>query len=147
MMGRILGIDYGNKRTGLAVTDPLKIFASPLKTISTSDLGRFIADYVLSGEVEAFVIGYPVDMNNKPSESVKYINPFIRELKKKYPAIPVHLTDERFTSKLAFQAMIDGGLKKKKRQEKSIVDMVSASIILQSFLDSRDVKKRTQGIK
>jgi len=139
-MGRILGIDYGNKRVGVAVTDPLQIFASPLDTVSTSDIERFIDDYMLTEKVDAFVVGYPVTMNNKPSESVKYIDPFIRKLRKKYPGLLVHLEDERFTSKMAFRAMIDGGLKKNRRKEKTIIDMVSASLILQSFLDSRKIK-------
>jgi putative holliday junction resolvase len=142
-MGRILGIDYGNKRVGLAVTDPLQIFASPLNTISAHDIDNFIADYMASEQVDAFVIGYPVKLNNEPSESVKYIDPFIRKLKKKFPGVPVHLVDERFTSQMAFRTMIDGGLKKKERQNKSIIDMISASIILQSFLDSKNVKTNT----
>ena len=142
-MGRILGIDYGRKRVGLAVTDPLKIFASPLNTISAHDIDNFIADYMASEEVEAFVIGYPVKLNNEPSESVKYINPFIRKLKIRFPGVPVHLVDERFTSQMAFRTMIDGGLKKKERQNKSIIDMISASIILQSFLDRKSVRTNT----
>ncbi len=144
-MGRILGIDYGRKRVGLAVTDPLKIFASPLNTISAHDIDNFIADYMASEEVEAFVIGYPVKLNNEPSESVKYINPFIRKLKKRFPGVPVHLVDERFTSQMALKTMIEGGLKKKERQNKSIIDMISASIILQSFLDRKS--ERTNTIK
>ena len=142
-MGRILGIDYGRKRVGLAVTDPLKIFASPLNTISAHDIDNFIADYMASEEVEAFVIGYPVKLNNEPSESVKYINPFIRKLKKRFPGVPVHLVDERFTSQMALKTMIEGGLKKKERQNKSIIDMISASIILQSFLDRKSVRTNT----
>jgi putative Holliday junction resolvase len=138
-MGRILGIDYGNKRVGLAVTDPLQIFASPLNTISAHDIDNFIAEYMASEQVDAFVIGYPVGMNNKPSESVKYIDPFIRKLKKKFPGVPVHMVDERFTSKMAFRTMIDGGLKKKERQNKMIVDKISASIILQSWLDRKKI--------
>jgi len=144
-MGRILGIDYGRKRVGLAVTDPLKIFASPLNTISAHDIDNFIADYMASEEVEAFVIGYPVKLNNEPSESVKYINPFIRKLKKRFPGVPVHLVDERFTSQMALKTMIEGGMKKKERQNKSIIDMISASIILQSFLDRKS--ERTNTIK
>jgi RNAse H-fold protein YqgF len=136
-MGRILGIDYGNKRVGLAVTDPMQIFASPLNTISAHDIDSFIVEYMTSEQVDAFVVGYPVQMNNEPSESVKYIDPFIRKLKKKFPGVPVHLVDERFTSQMAFRTMIDGGLKKKERQNKSMIDMISASIILQSWLDKR----------
>ena len=136
-MGRVLGIDYGRKRVGLAVTDPLQIFASPLNTISAHNIDNFIAEYMASEQVDAFVIGYPVQMNNEPSESVKYIDPFIRKLKKKFPGIPVHLADERFTSQMAFRTMIDGGLKKKERQNKALIDMISASIILQSWLDRK----------
>ncbi len=136
-MGRILGIDFGRKRIGLAVTDPLKIFASPLETVNVHDFDRFIENYLKSEQVEAIVIGYPVQMNNTPSESVKYLDPFIRKLKKRIPGIAVHLVDERFTSKMAFRSMIEGGVKKEKRQDKSMVDRISASIILQTFLDRR----------
>jgi putative Holliday junction resolvase len=140
-MGRILGIDYGRKRIGLAVTDPLQIFASPLETVSNVDFDRFIDDYMKSEQVDAIVIGYPMQMNNTPSESVKYLNPFIRRLKKRIPWITVHLVDERFTSQMAFRSMIDGGVKKEKRQDKSMVDRISASIILQTFLDGRKTNK------
>lgn len=136
-MGRIIGIDYGKKRVGLAVTDPLQIIASPLDTITVNDFDAFIDEYLKSEQVDAFVVGYPVQMNNKPSESVKVIDPFIRKLKKRFPGKPVHLVDERFTSKIAFRAMIEGGLKKKKRQDKTIVDKVSAALILQSWLDKK----------
>jgi putative Holliday junction resolvase len=146
-MGRILGIDYGKKRVGLAVTDPMQIFASPLDTISANNIDDFIAVYMGSEQIDAFVIGYPVQMNNEPSESVKYINPFIRKLKKRFPGVPVHLVDERFTSQMAFRTMIDGGLKKKARQNKMIIDMISASIILQSFLDSRSIKQEHDKVK
>jgi putative holliday junction resolvase len=139
-MGRVLGIDYGNKRVGLAVTDPSQIFAFPLNTLKTSEIDKFIADYVAAEHVEAFVVGYPVQMNNEPSESVKYINPFIKKLKKIYPGFPVYLVDERFTTQMALKTMIEGGLKKKKRQNKMIVDMISASIILQSWLDGKPNK-------
>jgi len=141
-MGRILGIDYGNKRIGLAVTDPLKIFASPLDTVPPMDFEKYMEEYVKGEQIDELVIGYPVQMNNKPSESVKYIDPFLRKLKKLFPGIPVHLVDERFTSKIAFQSMIQGGVKKKDRRDKSMVDKISASLILQSFLDSRNNKNR-----
>ena len=140
-MGRILGIDYGKKRIGLAVTDPLQIFASPLNTVNIQEFDSFINEYLKSEKIDAFVIGYPVQMNNKPSESVKYIDPFIRKLKKQFPGIPVHQVDERFTSQIALRTMITGGMKKKKRQNKSIVDKISASIILQSWLDKKDEKQ------
>jgi putative Holliday junction resolvase len=136
-MGRIIGIDYGTKRIGLAVTDPLQIFASPLNTVSIKEFDDFIMTYMKHEEVDAFVIGYPVQMNNMPSESVRYINPFIKKLNKDFPGKQIHLMDERFTSQMAIRTMIDGGVKKKGRQDKSMVDKISASIILQSFLDNR----------
>jgi putative Holliday junction resolvase len=143
-MGRILGIDYGNKRIGLAVTDPLSIFASPLKTVRAGEFERFVDDYLKNEIIDEFVIGYPVQMNNKPSESVKYIDPFIRRLKKRFPGKPVHLVDERFTSKIALRTMIDGGMKKKERQDKAIVDKVSAAIILQSYLDIKSNERKNK---
>jgi putative holliday junction resolvase len=136
-MGRIIGIDYGSKRIGLAVTDPLQIFASPLTTVSPGEFDKFILDYLKKNEIDAFVIGYPVQMNNQPSESVIYINPFIKKLKKTYPEKHIYLTDERFTSQMAIRTMVEGGVKKKDRQDKAMVDKISASIILQSFLDNR----------
>jgi putative Holliday junction resolvase len=139
-MGRIIGIDYGKKRIGLAVTDPLQMFASPLNTVSPSEFHIFINEYLKKEEIDAFVIGYPVQMNNQPSESVKDINPFIKNLRKKFPGKLIHLVDERFTSKIAMQTMIAGGVKKKERQNKSMIDKISASIILQSFIDSRSNK-------
>jgi putative Holliday junction resolvase len=134
-MGRILGIDYGRKRIGLAVTDPARIFAFPLKTIRNDEFESFLTEYIKSVPIEAFVIGYPVQLNNQPSESVKYINPFIKKLEKSFPDKPVHLVDERFTSGMALKTMIEGGVRKKDRQDKSMVDKISASIILQSFLE------------
>ena len=136
-MGRILGIDYGKKRIGLAVTDPLQIFASPLKTITTGEFDNFLAGYEKTEQIDEFVIGFPVKLNNEPSESVKYINPFIKRLEKSYPGKKIHLVDERFTSGMAFRAMIEGGVKKKARQDKGMVDKISAAIILQSFLDKK----------
>jgi putative Holliday junction resolvase len=136
-MGRLIGIDYGNKRMGLAVTDPLGIFASPLATVSPEDFPDFISKFMKSETIDGFVIGYPVKMNNEPSDSVKYVDPFIRKLKKSFPDKPVHLVDERFTSQMAFRTMIDGGVTKKGRQDKAMVDKISASIILQSFLDKK----------
>jgi putative Holliday junction resolvase len=146
-MGRILAIDYGTKRIGLAVTDPMQIFASPLITVSPDELDNFIEGYLKTEEVDAFIIGYPVQMNNQPSESVKYINPFIKKLKKTFPEKHIHLVDERFTSEMAFRTMIDGGVKKRDRQDKSMVDKISASIILQSFLDNRSNKKENNKLK
>jgi putative holliday junction resolvase len=141
-MGRILAIDYGNKRIGIAVTDPLQMFASPLKTVSPNEFDNFMEDYLKEEEVDAFVVGYPVQMNNKPSESLNFINPFIKKLKKTYPIKDIYLVDERYTSRMALRILVDGGAKKKDRQDKSLIDKISASIILQSFLDSRsNIKK------
>jgi putative Holliday junction resolvase len=143
-MGRVLAIDYGRKRIGLAVTDPNQIIASPLDTVSPEEFDGFIEGYLKTEEVDVFVIGYPVQMNNQPSEAVKYINPFIKKLKKKYPEKYINLADERFTSQMALRAMIDGGVKKKDRLDKSMVDKISASIILRSFLDRRANKKENK---
>jgi putative holliday junction resolvase len=136
-MGRIIGIDYGVKRIGLAVTDPLQIFASPLTTVSPAEFDSFITNFLKTDEVDAFVIGYPVQMNNQPSASVTYINPFIKKLKKTYPEKHIYLADERFTSQMAMRTMVEGGVKKKERQDKAMIDKISASIILQSFLDNK----------
>lgn len=144
VMGRIMAIDYGTKRIGLAITDPLQMFASPLQTISTGDFDEFIKEYVKKETIDAFVIGYPVQMDNTPSQSVRSINPFIKKLKNKFPEIHIHLADERFTSKMALRTMIEGGVKKKDRMDKSMVDKISASIILQSFLDSSLHKKKKE---
>jgi len=141
-MGRILGIDFGRKRIGLAVTDPLQIFASPLNTVRTHEFESFLNDFLKKEQIDAFVIGYPVQMNNKPSESVKDINSFIKKLEKTFPGKTIHFVDERFTSQIALRTMIDGGVKKRDRQDKSMVDRISASIILQSFLDNRSDKKK-----
>jgi putative Holliday junction resolvase len=146
-MGRILAIDYGTKRIGLAVTDPLQIFSSPLNTVTTREFDSFLEGYLKTEEVDAFVIGYPVQMNNQPSESVNYINPFIKRLKKTFPEKHIYLVDERFTSQMALRTMIDGGVKKKDRKDKSLVDKISASIILQSFLDNRSNKKENDKMK
>jgi putative Holliday junction resolvase len=143
-MGRIIGVDYGLKRIGLAVTDPLQIFASPLITVNQGEFYSYINDYMKKNEVDAFVIGYPVQMNNKPSESVIYVNPFIKKLKKTFPDKHIYLADERFTSQMALRTMIEGGVKKKDRQDKSMVDKISASIILQSYLDARSNKKENK---
>jgi len=132
-----MGIDFGTKRIGIALTDPLKIFASPLTTVKTGEFDAFISEFLKKESIDEFVIGYPVTMNNKPSESVKHIDPFIKKFEKLFPGIPVHKADERFTSGMALQTMIDGGVKKKDRQDKTLVDKISAAIILQSYLDRR----------
>jgi len=136
-MGRILALDYGRKRIGLAVTDPMQIIATPLTTIGTSEIESFLQDYLKKENVDEFVIGYPVKLNNKPSDSVKYIDPFLKRLGKLFPEKPVYLVDERFTSKIALQTIIDGGVKKKDRRDKKLADKISASLILQSFLEKR----------
>lgn len=136
-MSRILAIDYGRKRTGLAVTDPMQIIASGLTTVATHELVDFIQKYVCQEKVERIIIGHPKQMNYEDSENMKNIIPFMNRLKKLLPEIPVELVDERFTSVLAHQAMLAGGLKKKDRQNKALVDEISATIILQSYLESR----------
>lgn len=136
-MSRILAIDYGKKRTGLAVTDPMQIIASGLTTVATTELMDFILNYVAQEKVERILVGHPKQMNNEDSENMKRIIPFVNLLKKKLPTIPVDLVDERFTSVLAHQAMLDGGLKKKARQNKALVDEISATIILQSYLEAK----------
>lgn len=136
-MGRIIAIDYGRKRTGLAVTDSLKLIAGGLSTVPTHDLLKYLVEYTGKEAVERIVIGLPKQMNNQPSESMKYIEPFVRLLQKTLPTIPLEYVDERFTSVLAHQAMLEGGLKKKDRQNKALVDEISAVIILQSYLESK----------
>ncbi|MDP4187085.1 MAG: Holliday junction resolvase RuvX [Bacteroidota bacterium] len=136
-MGRILAVDYGRKRTGLAVTDPLGMIANNLATIPTGEIWDFLKDYFSKEQVVLLVVGYPRQMNNQPSESVQFIDPFIKSFKEKYPGLPVKLMDERFTSKIAFQTMIDAGLGKKARRNKALIDSISATIILESYLDSQ----------
>ena len=136
-MSRILAIDYGKKRTGIAVTDILQIIANGLTTVPTTELMDFILKYVEQEPVERIVVGYPKQMNNEDSGNMKRMVPFVNHLKKKLPHIPVEWVDERFTSVLAHQAMLDGGLRKKARQNKALVDEISATIILQSYLESK----------
>lgn len=135
-MGRILGIDYGRKRSGIAVTDPLKIIANGLTTVPSHTLIEFIQGYVAKENVEKIVVGLPKQLNGDPSESMKYITPFLNRLKKEIPDIPVEMYDERFTSTIAHKAMIDGGMKKSDRRNKEIVDTIAASIILNDYLQS-----------
>ncbi|MCK7460693.1 MAG: Holliday junction resolvase RuvX [Sphingobacterium sp.] len=137
-MGRALAIDYGRKRCGLAVTDPMRIIASPLLTVPSGELEAFLKDYIPRENVSDVVIGYPVTVNNLPSESVRYIDPFIARFRKLFPETPLHLADERFTSQMAMRTMIDGGVKKSDRRDKAMADRISASIILQSWLRSRE---------
>lgn len=136
-MSRILAIDYGRKRTGIAVSDPLQIIANGLTTVPTHELFDFVMDYVKREPVERILVGLPKQMNNQPSENMKNITPFVNRLKKALPNMPIEYVDERFTSVLAHQAMLDGGLKKKDRQNKALVDEISATIILQSYLESK----------
>ncbi|AUC14823.1 Holliday junction resolvase RuvX [Tenacibaculum sp. SZ-18] len=136
-MARILAIDFGLKRTGIAVTDELQIIASGLTTVPTENLISFLKDYVSKENVELFVVGKPKQMDNSDSESEQLIVPFLQKLSKEIPAITIERVDERFTSKMAFQTMIDGGLKKKQRRNKALVDEISATIILQSYLYSK----------
>ena len=135
-----MAIDYGTKRVGIAVTDENQIIASGLTTVHSKDILPFLKAYVLKEKVECFVVGEPKRMNNMASDVEKQIAPFVRSLQNAFPQIPVERMDERFTSKMAFQAMIDGGLKKKDRQNKETVDMVSAAIILQSYLELKQNK-------
>ncbi|EDP71886.1 Holliday junction resolvase-like protein [Flavobacteriales bacterium ALC-1] len=136
-MGRILAIDYGTKRTGLAVTDEMQIIASGLTTVETKELVPFLKNYVDTESVEKFVVGLPKQMDNTASESEVYIKKFLEILTKAIPHIPIERVDERFTSKMAFQTMIDSGLKKKQRQNKALIDEISATLILQSYLTSQ----------
>jgi len=136
IMGRILAIDFGTKRTGLAVTDEMQIIASGLTTVDTKELLQFLKHYVSTEKVERFVVGLPKQMDNTASESEVYIQKFLEKLSKSIPEIPVDRVDERFTSKMAFQTMIDSGLKKKQRQNKALIDEISATLILQSYLSS-----------
>lgn len=136
-MSRILAIDYGRKRTGIAITDPMQIIANGLTTVPTGELMDFLLDYMKREKVERIIIGHPKQMNNQDSESMKYIVPFVNRLKKVLPDVPLEMVDERFTSVLAHQAMLAGGLKKKDRQNKALVDEISATIILQSYLESK----------
>ncbi|QXP73891.1 Holliday junction resolvase RuvX [Tenacibaculum sp. HL-MS23] len=133
-MGRVLAIDFGKKRTGIAVTDELQIIASGLTTISTKELIPFLKEYIKKENVELFIIGKPKQMDNSDSESEALILPFLQKLAKAIPTISIKREDERFTSKMAFQTMIDSGLNKKQRQNKALVDEISATIILQSYL-------------
>lgn len=136
-MPRILSIDYGKRRTGLAVTDPLQIIAGGLATVSTSELYDYLVAYVSQEPVERIVIGKPIQPNGQPSENLARVEQFVNRWRKAQPQLPIEYVDERFTSVLAHRAMIDGGLKKKSRQNKALVDEISATIILQSYLESR----------
>ena len=135
-MGRILAIDYGLKRTGLAATDPLRMIANGLETVRTGELMAFLEKYLAKEQVDIFVLGLPTQMSGAESQTMPYIRTFATNLQKKFPTVELVYVDERFTSVLAHRAMLDGGLKKKARQDKALVDKISATIILQSYLES-----------
>lgn len=137
-MGRIVAIDYGTKRTGIAVTDPAQIIASPLDTVVTHELMHFLDSYFKAEEVELLVVGFPRKMDNSESDSMKQIRYFVEAFRKRFAAIPVEWMDERFTSKLAMEAMVTGGMKRSDRRIKGNIDKVSAAIILQSYLEQRN---------
>lgn len=134
-MGRFLAIDYGKKRTGIAVSDILKMIANPLTTVDTSKLFDFLQDYIAKEDVERIIIGKPLQKNGEYSENMKRVEPFYNRLKKIYPSIIIEYFDERFTSVIAHQAILDSGIKKKDRQDKSLVDKISAAIILEGYMD------------
>lgn len=136
-MARIIAIDYGKKRTGLAVTDPLQLIATGLTTVSTSTLWDYLQAYMAKEQVERVIIGEPKQPNGLPSENMERVQQFVNRWRKAMPAIPIQLYDERFTSVIAHRAMIDGGLRKKARQDKALVDEISATIILQSYMESK----------
>ena len=135
-MGRILALDYGQKRVGIAVTDESRIIANGLTTVHVKDLMAFLKEYIGKENVDCIVVGEPRDMKNRASDAARFIEPFVKHLKKQFPDIVVDRMDERFTSKMAFQTMIDAGLKKKSRQNKELVDTISATLILQSYMES-----------
>ena len=136
-MARLLAIDYGRKRSGIAVSDTLQIIANGLTTVPSHTVINFLKEYVAKEPVELIIIGLPRQMNYEESESMQYIKPFVKRLQKEIPDIPVEYCDERFTSRMAQQTMIDGGVKKKKRQNKALVDEISATIILQGYMEGR----------
>ncbi len=137
ILGRILAFDFGEKRTGIAITDELQIIASGLTTVDTKKIFSFLTEYLKNETVELFVVGEPKQLNNTVSESEQFIQPFIKKLSTTFPKIPIKRVDERFTSKMAFQSMIDSGLKKKHRQNKSLIDEISATLILQTYLSTK----------
>ena len=136
-MERTIGIDYGRARVGVAVSDPLGVFASPLETVPAAKIIDYLQSYSSSETIVRFVVGYPINLNGAPSEAAKDVDAFLKKLKKRFPDIPVTLEDERFTSVLAHRAMIDGGMKKSERRDKASVDKISAAIILQGYLDRK----------
>ena len=140
-LGRILAIDYGQKRVGLAVTDELRMIAGALTTVATKDVLAFLKEYISRETIDCFVVGYPLTMQNQLSESARFTEPFVNLLRKTFPGIPIERMDERFTSKMATAAILQSGAKKKVRQDKALVDKVSAVIILQSYLEMKSQVK------
>ena len=142
-MGRILAIDYGRKRIGIAVTDTQRIIANGLKTVGPHEIFQFLQQYLATEKVDIFVVGHPKQMNNEESENMTYIKPFLTALKRKFPNIPIEMYDERFTSVLAHRALIEGGARRKTRQDKALIDTMSATIILTSYMEQqRNLKNR-----
>jgi putative Holliday junction resolvase len=135
-MGRIMAIDFGKKRVGVAVTDPMQLIATRLETVNADHIWRFLDEYFSREVVDLVLVGYPVQLNNQPSEALRYINPFVQKFKQKYEK-EIRQVDERFSSKIAFQSMIDAGLRKSQRQNKGTIDGVSATILLQSYLEQK----------
>jgi putative Holliday junction resolvase len=138
-LGRIVAIDYGTKRTGVAVTDPGQMIASPLETVASHELMNFLQKYFEREQVDLLVVGHPRQMDNSDSESLKQIRFFVQAFKKRFQAIPVKWMDERFTSKMAKDALVQGGLKKSEREKKGNLDKVSAALILQSYLEEKTI--------
>ena len=143
-MERIIGIDYGRKRVGVAVSDPLGIFASPLDCVSGAKIIEYLKNYAGKETVKLFVVGYPKNLDNTPSENLKFVDAFLKNLRKAFPDTPVELEDERFTTTIAHRAMIEGGMKKSDRREKGNADKISAVLILQSYLDRKANQKETK---
>ena len=137
IVNRLVGIDYGRARVGVAASDPLGIFASPLETVPTAKIIEYLQNYASVETVEKFVVGYPLNLNGAPAEAASDVDAFIKKLQKAFPDVTIALEDERFTSVLAHRAMIDGGMKKSDRRDKNSVDKISAAIILQSYLDKK----------
>jgi putative Holliday junction resolvase len=137
-MGRMLCLDYGRKRVGVAVSDPLGIIAGGLETVPTHRIRDFLKTYLAGGEVERLVVGYPKTLRNEPSEATRYIDPFVKWFRQAFPGIPVDLFDERFTSRMAERAMLEAGVPRKARRDRGLVDKISASLILQSYLESKN---------
>lgn len=139
-MARIIAIDYGQKRVGFAATDELRICANALDTVHVTQAFDYLKNYLEKENVDAIVIGEPRKLDNTPSDSSRFIEPFVNRVRKAFPTIPIVRVDERFTSRIAFQTMIDAGVKKKDRQDKALVDKISATIILQTYLQQLDIQ-------